>query len=180
MQRRFPKLMVLALLTLPLVAICWIWLNASLASTVQAAKLPVRTGTSDGQQTSSASPNQLGVPAIQPHSISGPVPATSSEVGRATITPQDITNYISRYGMPHAVGNTRRSTVTKIQLLSSEMVGRLLGESTGLADAAPVYFVELEGNFSFLGPNGIVAIYHRGYMVFDANSGYLVMWGGRP
>jgi hypothetical protein len=56
----------------------------------------------------------------------------------------------------------------------------LQGEDAGFPDDALLCYVELHGDFTFLVPQSVVMRYHRGYEVFDARTGNLVMAGGLP
>ena len=65
--------------------------------------------------------------------------------------------------------------------MSSAAVGqRLNGASTGLPDDTPLCYVELTGDFTFSGPPGAEPHFARGFEVFDAKTGNLLLAGGLP
>ena len=71
--------------------------------------------------------------------------------------------------------------MTRTEFLTSrEVKERLHGLTTGFAADHVLCYVELQGPFSFSGPQGVVATYSRGVLIFDAQTGNLVISGGIP
>jgi hypothetical protein len=71
--------------------------------------------------------------------------------------------------------------VTSVAFLTSQQVSaNLNGESTGLPDNTLLCFVEMRGTFTFAGGLGSLVTYSRGYELFDAHTGNILMAGGLP
>jgi hypothetical protein len=72
-------------------------------------------------------------------------------------------------------------TVGQIEFMSSEALSaQLNGESIGRPNAALVCYVELHGVFLFSGLGSTEQTAHMTYEVFDAQTGNLILTGGRP
>jgi hypothetical protein len=98
------------------------------------------------------------------------VPSFSAEDARA---------YAETAGMPR--GAVRNVRVTQVAFLSSAQVSRRLGGiSTGLPEEAPLCYVEMQGEFTFSDPLGGLLRFERGFEVFDARTGNLLVAGGLP
>jgi hypothetical protein len=79
--------------------------------------------------------------------------------------------------MPHTLGPSHTFAVTDAELLTSAQIStRLHGESTGYADNALLWFVEMQGTFVFPGLSGDVQA-KLGYQIFDPTTGNLIMFG---
>lgn len=116
----------------------------------------------------------VGSPAIRPRLVStGPsVPAFQAA---------DAAQFASTHAMPQNQAVGSQTMVVSVRFLTSKQVSDLLnGESTGLPDSTLLCFVELQGTFTFGGGMGSMVTYHRGYEVFDAHSGNIIMAGGLP
>ena len=89
---------------------------------------------------------------------------------------EDARAYAAHDRIPGGVAKGVR--VRDVQFLtSSDLSMRLKVAGTGLAGAAQVCLVELEGDFAFMTPRGSAAHDHRAYEVFDARTGNLMMAG---
>jgi hypothetical protein len=109
-----------------------------------------------------------GIPAILPHLSS--IPA---------FTPEDVARLIAQQPVLPPFRSMEQPTMEQTRLLTSKALGDLLrGASTGLADTAVVYYVELRGRFTEVGPTGKSVNYPIVYVVFDAQTGNLLMEGG--
>jgi hypothetical protein len=115
----------------------------------------------------------------------------TSPVGSAAITPRinaipaftldDAKEYVAAHSLPLHVARDIKPTVTRIEFLTSQQVSALLhGVTTGFAANHLLCYVELQGPFSFAGPRGAIATYNRGVLIFDAQTGNLVIRGGLP
>ncbi len=106
--------------------------------------------------------------AIKP-TLSG-VPSFSLDAARA---------YAESGRIPIGVARNVHATDAKF-LTSTEVSKRLDGATTGLPDDAQLCFVEMQGDFTFAGPSGSDPHFTRGFEVFDAKSGNLLLSGGLP
>jgi hypothetical protein len=116
-----------------------------------------------------------GIPAIH----SNLIPA--SKVGPSlTFTAADAKQYVTN----HPFWNTNIQVngsfnVTKVTFLTSRALSiQLHGESIGRPDTAMVCYVELHGTFIFAGAKSAITT-HLAYEVFDAQSGNLILTGGK-
>ena len=82
------------------------------------------------------------------------------------------------YEYEQAIEILRRTPVTLTALLRG--LPEAWTTSTGLPDDALVCYVELRGALTFAAAPGVTLTFQRGYEVFDAHTGNLLMWGGRP
>lgn len=109
----------------------------------------------------------VGIPAIQRRSDSTP-----------SYTTADTVQYATTHQMWRNL-NASRSSVVSVRFMSSEEVDTILHTSTGEPNDALICYVEMTGTFTFPGLNGPVS-YPRGFEVFDAYTGNLLLAGGRP
>jgi hypothetical protein len=63
---------------------------------------------------------------------------------------------------------------------SKQVTTLLNGASTGFPVDYLLCYVELSGTFTFSGPKGATATYHRGIEIFEAHTGNFLMGGGLP
>jgi hypothetical protein len=164
-------------------------LLGTLALGIVIAAILVAQATPATTPTVGASPlrSQLDRPA--PHSTSIPTCRSAIPVKAGASTPSsprysevDAIQYVTAHPMPrnHA-GSAEHPTAVVARFMTIAQVSALIqGGSTGLPDDALVCYVELQGNFIFPGPDGPGPTYHRGYEVFDAYSGNLLLFGARP
>jgi len=116
----------------------------------------------------------IGAPAIQP-TLSDTSAVTS------TFTQSDVEQYIHSHQMFRAVSSpaAQNQIIAQVKAMTSHDVSALLnGETTGLPDTTLVWYVKLQGPFSFAGPAGTSATYPNAVEVFDALTGNLVLVGG--
>jgi hypothetical protein len=173
-----PKARMLGLLIL---LIAGVWVAIGQAGGVNAAA-PAQSNNSNGVQRPATpqppTPGQVasyapGIPAIHPHLA---VPAGSSA---ATFTTDDVRQYVLSHPVWMAT-TTGPVTVAQITFMTSGALSvQLNGESIGRPDTALVCYAELHGVFSFPGPATNTTA-HTAYEVFDAQTGNLIMVGGRP
>jgi hypothetical protein len=115
----------------------------------------------------------------------------SAPVGSRAITPrtagtpafsvEDAKQYVTSHPLPMQEGKGTKPTIIAAEFLDSkEVVHRLGGITTGFPDDYPLCYVELQGSFTFVGPPGSKATYNRGFAIFDAHTGNLVIGGGLP
>lgn len=108
-----------------------------------------------------------GIPAIQRRSDSTP-----------SYTTADAVQYATTHQMWRNL-SASRSSVVSVRFMSGGTVETLLHTSIGEPSDAVMCYVEMTGTFTFPGLNGPVS-YHRGFEVFDASTGNLLLAGGRP
>lgn len=126
--------------------------------------------TSQVSQTYSREP---GIPAITPH--------LSTAHGGAAFTEQDVRQYISSHPLPPGLSLPAgtKLVIVKIAFLQSQQVSGLTeGESTGMPATHLLCYVELHGVANFSGPGGTTGTLQKIEMVFDAQTGNLLMDGG--
>lgn len=128
------------------------------------------------------SPQQpVGIPAIRPNTntASTDSSAASLDASTPTFTTADVRAYIRTHSMPHTIAASSNPAVLQILFITSQAASGLLdGESTGLPDNTLVCYVELSGSYTFAGPNGANVTFQKGYELFDAHTGNLLMVGG--
>ncbi len=91
---------------------------------------------------------------------------------------EEVVAYFKTHKLPKNLGSADRVQVENLEFLTSgEASKRLQGASTGLADNERVVFVTLSGQLIFTGPKGKPATFERGYAIFDAATGNLLMIG---
>jgi hypothetical protein len=111
-----------------------------------------------------------GAPGIKPHL--GGVPA---------FTTDDMAAYVKNNALPQNVGGGDQTpTIVTNAFLTGGDLRALLGTSDQQPDAAPVGYVLLKGHFAFpgAGPNNSPASFPYAFVLFDAQTGNLLMDGG--
>jgi hypothetical protein len=115
-----------------------------------------------------------GRPAIRP-----------TQAGTPAFTETDVREYLATNVFPGGVTLSGASpAITEIMFVTSKQASDIMkGEYVGLPHTAPVCYVQLQGPFSsesHSSPKGArPATYQLGEMVFDAQTGNLLMWGVR-
>lgn len=123
---------------------------------------------------------KLGVK-LPPSSPVGTRAITALTGATPAFTTADVERYVATHPLLPGVSGRVKPTVTKIEFVSSaEASNRLAGETTGFPDDHLLCYVELQGPVTFSGPNGTKVTYPRGVLIFDAQSGNLVILGGMP
>jgi hypothetical protein len=111
-----------------------------------------------------------GSSAIAPHFAAVPV-----------FTLADAKEYVATHPLPLGAARDYKPQVTHAEFLTSQQVSeRLHGVITGFLANHVLCYMELLGPFSFTGPQGALATYSRGVLIFDAETGNLVISGGMP
>jgi hypothetical protein len=110
-----------------------------------------------------------GAPGIKPHL--GGVPA---------FTTDDMANFVKTTPLPQNFGGGDQPTIVTNAFLTGGDLRALLGTAAGRPDAAPVGYVLLKGHFAFLGagPNNPPASFPYAFVLFDAQTGNLLLYGG--
>ena len=116
-----------------------------------------------------------------------PTPPLGSPAIRTTIagtpafTLEDAKQYVATHPLPMAAGRDAKPVITRAEFVTSQTVSeRLNGITTGFPPNHLLCYVELQGPFTFSGPRGAKVTYNRGVLIFDANTGNLVIGGGMP
>jgi hypothetical protein len=111
------------------------------------------------------------------------IPAIRSRTGTASLVLADVQQFVNThpfFGGPTVSGG-RPIVVKLLAIPSKEVVALTHGESTGLPESAPVYYVQLQGPFLLVNagsPRGAkVLTLGTGVEVFDARTGNLILWG---
>jgi hypothetical protein len=116
-----------------------------------------------------------GKPAISPKTAPSPWQAA-----KVNLTAQEVSAYASTHSLPYNQAAGASASVVSVELMPSRAAASLLDEPTGLPDTELVYYVVLRGTFSFAAEHGSDLAYSRGFEVFDAHTGNLLVWGGQP
>jgi hypothetical protein len=94
-------------------------------------------------------------------------------------TLEDVKRFVGTHPIRTNDGQPRAFTISRAEFMNSKQVSDVLnGASTGFADDYMLCYVELAGIFIFSGPRGATRTYKRGFEVFDAQTGNLLMVGG--
>jgi hypothetical protein len=94
-------------------------------------------------------------------------------------TLDDVKRYVGTHPVRTSDARPRTYTITRAEFMNSKQVSDLLsGARTGFPEDYMLCYVELAGTFTFSGPRGATRIYQRGFEVFDAHTGNLLMVGG--
>lgn len=116
-----------------------------------------------------------GVPAITP----------SRADALPSFTEAEVRDFVMTHPPGKGASSSQYTIVTVDCALTSSDLSRILRDiNTGLPDALRVCYIELEGSFTFIGPlsqpqgERRVVIYPRGFEVFDAKTGNLLLDGG--
>ena len=113
-----------------------------------------------------------GIPAIHPHMNlvnNGTAP---------TFTQADVLQYVATHPLGQTVRGSAAPTVVSVQFLTAQQVSaQLRGEDTGDPPGIPLCLVFVNGTFQTGGDDAGYApiTYHVGYLVFDAQTGNLIM-----
>jgi hypothetical protein len=110
-----------------------------------------------------------GAAAITPH-LSG-VPA---------FTTDDMASYVKSHPLPATLIGGGQPAITRNAFITTATLGQVLGTSFGLPDATLVGYVELQGRFTFppFAPDGKAPTFTHAFVLFDAQSGNLLAYGG--
>jgi hypothetical protein len=103
----------------------------------------------------------------------------------AAFTLADAKEYVATHPLPLGADRDSKPQVTQGEFLTSQQVSeRLHGVTTGFPANHVLCYVELLRPFSFTGPQGALATYRRGVLIFDAQTDNLVIsadsGGSRP
>lgn len=113
----------------------------------------------------------------------------------AAFTTADVERYITAAGTNLYLGRRVRidapPKISKIEFLTErDLKPRLGGKGTGLSDDALLCYVELSGNFEFISPiqttpadtfhTDVAETLHTGVIVFNAQTGNIMIAGARP
>jgi hypothetical protein len=122
------------------------------------------------------------LPQNLPPSIPTGSPAIAPRTaGTPAFTVDDAKAYVATHHIPMGIGREGKPEIIRAEFLSSrEVSNRLNGATTGFPDNYPLCYVELQGPFTFSGPQGAKVTYNRGVLIFDAHTGNLVIGGGMP
>jgi hypothetical protein len=92
---------------------------------------------------------------------------------------EDVAAYVHTHNLPLNLGASADLQVDALEFLTNKEVSdRLQGASPGLGDNEKVGFATLSGAFIFTGPSpGKGVRFSRGYAVFNAQTGNLLMVG---
>lgn len=99
----------------------------------------------------------------------------------ATYTLADAERYVSTHSIPNTQTSAMSYTVTRAAFMTDQAAGALLkGETIGLPAQAPVCVVLFQGSITFLDvPSGATPLtFKKGFEVFDARTGNLLVFGG--
>jgi hypothetical protein len=128
-----------------------------------------------GQQPSGG----IAVPAETPRRPVGVKALNVTPGAEPPFTHEDVAAYFQGHDLPRNLAPREQLSLASLELLTAaEVTGRLGGARTGLKDDERVGFAVLEGTLVFSGPpGGPPAQFSRGYAVFDAATGNLLMFG---
>jgi len=121
-----------------------------------------------------------------PQNLSPTVPVGSPAITpRTTGTPSfsvdDAKQYVATHHVPMGMSRDTKPVITRAEFLTSREVSDLLhGAATGFPADHQLCYVELQGPVTFSGPQGAKVTYNRGVLIFDAQTGNLVIGGGLP
>lgn len=113
----------------------------------------------------------IGIPAIHPQS-------NTVDPSTPAFTAADVEQYINNTPMPRNLAANIKPVIVKIEFETSREVSALLsGESIGVPDDTLLCYVELQGTFIFTRPDGSTITSQKGFEVFDAHTGNLLVAG---
>jgi len=118
---------------------------------------------------------------LAPTAPSGSAAITPHLAGIPAFTIDDARRFVTTH--PQSLGLRRdySRSATRVEFLTSQQVSeRLHGASTGFPADRLLCYVELQGTFTFSGPEGTHVTYPRRFFIFDAQTGHLVINGGLP
>ena len=110
-------------------------------------------------------------------------PAIVVKPGTSQLAVADVQQYVTTHPFPGGpTASGQPPIVVTIQLVTSQQASVIMGgESTGLPDNAPVYYVKLQGPFlmenEHLLPGATTPTSNLVEEVFDAHTGNLLVWG---
>ena len=121
---------------------------------------------------------QLKLPTQSPQRPKG-IRALEIKPGRVPFTTNDVALYVQTHRLAKSVGDLSQLRVESLELITArELTTRLQGVSTGLPSRERVGFAIIRGPIYFTGPRpGKPVEFERGYVVFDASTGNLLMSG---
>lgn len=121
--------------------------------------------------TSHQGPIPIGSPAI-------PVRTTPTQTG-AYFTAADAAHYVVAHKIPRATESGPHTVISVEFMTNGELNARLGGDDgLGIPTNVLVCYVVAHGTFTFPGPMGFSATYHRVYLIFNAQNGYFLSVGG--
>ncbi len=159
---RKPSLLLFTLLAL-LALTGWAYLSQSAPVAAQS----THTSSTLGKP---APTGPVGVPAIHPRTTTAPA-------GTPAFTTADVEQLVKNTPMPKDMASWN-PVIIRVTFLTSLQVSALLKDNTGVPDERLLCYVEMQGTFSFPTPSGTGVTFQRGFEVFDAHSGNLLMSGG--
>ncbi len=132
------------------------------------------------QSYNTGSSNAPGVPAITPRSSANTAGASTG----AAYTAADVQQYVLANGFPGGpVAPGGHLTIVSIQFIAAQQASNAIGEDVGRPADTLVCYVKLHGPFiigAVSAPYGTTPVSSRtfqtGEMVFDAQTGNLIMW----
>jgi hypothetical protein len=132
------------------------------------------------QKYNTGNPDAPGVPAITPKSTVNSANPTTS----ATYTAADVQDYILANGFPGGpVAEGGHLSIVSIQFISAQQASQAIGEDVGRPSDTLVCYVVLHGPFkvgAVSAPYGTTPVssetFQTGEIVFDAQTGNLIMW----
>jgi|GEM_PF-2099672 hypothetical protein len=134
---------------------------------------PPKTSNHPPAHSASPSTHVPGMRAIAPH------PPQNASATMPVFTIADATAYVSQHVMPQTL-NPTLPKVLKAAFLTDQALHAFVSDDAGLAPNALVCYVQVSGMFTIPTPNGGQESLRKGFEVFDAHTGNLLMWGGQP
>lgn len=121
-------------------------------------------------------PWATGIPAIKPHAVSSTGGAVASGTA-AAFTKTDIVAWVNSTPLGKAVAGAPQPNVVSVEFLTdAQATDRLHGEDPGIPPTNLVAYVQVSGTFAQYSPlGGSPLTFHAGYLVFDAQTGNLLM-----
>jgi hypothetical protein len=165
----------LGLGTIAVLATGWQF-SCSARKQVQSKKLPLpQAGLPSGY-----SPSQV----REPRGISAVHPTRGDQT--PSFAQEDLLNFVQRHSIPKVTKIEPNPTVSRIDCsqTAKTVAAVLRGKTTGLPDATPVCYVELQGEFAISAPPSKRGsqqrrvLFNRSFEVFDARTGNLILSGG--
>ena len=98
--------------------------------------------------------------------------------GAEPFTKDDVSQYVKSNRLPKTLADPAQLQVDSLEFITAAQASaRLDGASTGLKDPERVAFAIISGPLTFTGPQTKPARFERGYLLFDAATGNLLMLG---
>jgi hypothetical protein len=106
----------------------------------------------------------------------------TTDPSQAAFTEDDVRQFLAAYPLFTTTDGSMPEIARVLFIPASQASALLKGESIGRADTTLVCYVEVQGNLSTArihSPGGvnIPSTAHFGDMVFDAQTGNLLLWG---